>query len=103
MAVSLTTIPSGSGTGRVTNAPELDAHELVFGDSDGWPEIYVLTRRQLEVLQLLADGLVAKEIAVRLQLSPKTVLTHYSGIHQRMGTHSLPHAVATGLRQRLIR
>jgi DNA-binding NarL/FixJ family response regulator len=44
-----------------------------------------LTSRQREVLQLLAEGLQAKEIAVRLHLSPRTVEFHKYRIMDELG------------------
>jgi DNA-binding NarL/FixJ family response regulator len=44
-----------------------------------------LTPRQREVLQLLAEGLQAKEIAVRLKLSPRTVEFHKYRIMDELG------------------
>ena len=44
-----------------------------------------LTPRQREVLQLLAEGLQVKEIAVRLDLSPRTVEFHKYRIMDELG------------------
>jgi len=48
-----------------------------------------LTRRQREVLQLLAEGRQAKEIAVTLNLSPKTVEFHKYRIMETLGVHTV--------------
>lgn len=53
-----------------------------------------LTRRELEVLRLLADGLDQGEIAERLVISPKTVATHIQHILEKLGVHSRAQAVA---------
>jgi two-component system, NarL family, nitrate/nitrite response regulator NarL len=53
-----------------------------------------LTRRELEVLRLLADGLDQPEIADRLVISPKTVATHIQHILEKLGVHSRAQAVA---------
>jgi DNA-binding NarL/FixJ family response regulator len=53
-----------------------------------------LTRRELEVLRLLADGLDQAEIAERLVISPKTVATHIQHILEKLGVHSRAQAVA---------
>ncbi|HET8842680.1 MAG TPA: AAA family ATPase, partial [Ktedonobacteraceae bacterium] len=47
-----------------------------------------LTNRQLEVLQLMAEGLSNTEIASRLITSPKTVEHHVSAILAKLGVHS---------------
>lgn len=57
-----------------------------------------LTRRQREILALIADGVPAKVIAVRLGLSETTVRNHIRGILRRLGAHSQLEAVATARR-----
>jgi DNA-binding NarL/FixJ family response regulator len=47
-----------------------------------------LTPRQVAVLQLIADGLTAKEIAFRLGLSPRTAEFHRQCIMERLDLHS---------------
>lgn len=49
----------------------------------------VLTPRQREVLQLIAEGHSNKEIAGRLSLSPKTVETHRTELMERLGIHGV--------------
>lgn len=49
----------------------------------------VLTPRQREVLQLIAEGHSSKEIAGRLHLSPKTVETHRTELMERLGIHGV--------------
>lgn len=44
-----------------------------------------LTRREFEVLRMAACGDAAAHIAVRMHLSPKTVLNHLSAIRQKLG------------------
>lgn len=46
-----------------------------------------LTDRELEVLQLLAEGLLATSIASKLSLSPRTVHKHLGNIYEKMGVH----------------
>ena len=48
-----------------------------------------LTEREREIVQLLAEGLSTKEIAVRLQLSVKTVGTHREHLMAKLHIHSL--------------
>jgi DNA-binding NarL/FixJ family response regulator len=47
-----------------------------------------LTPRQISVLQLIAEGLTAKEIASRLGLSPRTAEFHRQCIMERLNLHS---------------
>ena len=53
-----------------------------------------LTPRELEVLELLADGLGQKRIAQALFITPKTVATHIQRILTKLNVHSRAEAVA---------
>ena len=53
-----------------------------------------LTRREGEVLQLLANGLAQPEIAKELVISSKTVSSHIQHILVKLGVHSRAQAVA---------
>jgi len=53
-----------------------------------------LSERELEVLQLVAEGLTNREIAARLFLSPNTVKAHTRNLYGKLGVHSRTHAVA---------
>ena len=53
-----------------------------------------LTRREGEVLHLLADGLAQPEIAQELVISSKTVSSHIQHILAKLGVHSRAQAVA---------
>ena len=61
-----------------------------------------LTRRELEVLRHLADGLGQSAIAELLGISPKTVGTHIEHIFQKLDVRSRAQAVAAAYRQRLV-
>jgi DNA-binding response OmpR family regulator len=61
-----------------------------------------LTRRELEVLRLLAEGRRQPEIARELVISQKTVGTHIEHILGKLGVHSRTQAVAVAYRERLI-
>jgi DNA-binding NarL/FixJ family response regulator len=61
-----------------------------------------LTRRELDVLELLAEGLQHEEIGRRLGISSETVRTHLRKASQRLGAATRTHAVATALRLGLI-
>lgn len=62
-----------------------------------------LTRRELEVLELLADGRAAKEIARDLYVSPKTIATHIQNILVKLDVHSQAQAVGMAFRSGLIK
>lgn len=61
-----------------------------------------LTRRERQVLQLLAQGLEEKRIAEALVLSPKTVATHIQRILRKLDVHSRAAAVAMAYRTGLV-
>ncbi len=52
-------------------------------------EAYLLTRREKEILQLLADGLTGPQIAEKLFLSPLTVETHRKNLFKKFKVHSV--------------
>lgn len=59
-----------------------------------------LSARELEVLELLADGLNGQKIAERLFLSPETVRTHVRNATSKLGAHTRVQAVAIVVRGR---
>jgi two-component system, NarL family, response regulator len=61
-----------------------------------------LTRRQREILQLLADGGSTVAAAKELGLSEETVKTHTKNVLARLGARNRTHAVAIALRECLI-
>jgi DNA-binding NarL/FixJ family response regulator len=61
-----------------------------------------LTRREREVLQMLASGLGNKEIATRLTISEHTVKFHVASILGKLGAASRTEAVALGIRHGLV-
>jgi DNA-binding NarL/FixJ family response regulator len=61
-----------------------------------------LTRREIEVLGMLAEGLANKNIAARLQISEHTVKTHVASILTKLDAFSRAEAVAIGARRGLI-
>ncbi|MFF9394494.1 response regulator [Streptomyces griseoluteus] len=62
-----------------------------------------LTRRETEVLSLVADGLSNQAVAARLHLSEGTVKSHLARIYAKLGTDSRTAAVATATDLGLIR
>jgi two-component system, NarL family, response regulator LiaR len=62
-----------------------------------------LTRRELEVLQGLADGLSTEELSTALFVSPRTVQGHVQSILTKLHVRSKLEAVIAGLRRGLIR
>jgi DNA-binding NarL/FixJ family response regulator len=70
---------SSNGNGHATGSRVADAE---------------LTPRELEVLQLLAEGLTQTQIARELVISPRTVGTHIQNLLGKLGVHSRAQAVA---------
>jgi DNA-binding NarL/FixJ family response regulator len=60
------------------------------------------TMREIEVLQLISDGLVNREIGNRLFLSEETVKSHVRHLLAKLQARSRAHAVAVGFRRGLI-
>jgi DNA-binding NarL/FixJ family response regulator len=63
---------------------------------------YGLTKREQKVLHLMAEGLIKKEIADRLDLSFHTVDTHLRNIYQKLHVNTLSGAVAKAVREGLV-
>ncbi len=61
-----------------------------------------LTGRELEVLQLLAQGMANKQIALKLAISEHTVKFHVSSIYTKLGAANRTEAVRLGVRRGLI-
>ena len=85
-------------TGAIYVDPVL-AGVLASAESERLPQ---LTKREREVLRLLADGLSNEEIGKRLFLSPETVRTHVQKAMRRLEADTRTQAVALALRQSLI-
>ncbi|MCX5193560.1 response regulator transcription factor [Streptomyces sp. NBC_00249] len=62
-----------------------------------------LTKRELEVLQLVADGLSNQQISKKLFLSQATVKSHLVHVYAKLGVDSRTSAVAAAATRRLIR
>ena len=61
-----------------------------------------LTRRELEVLHFLADGMTSQEIGKILNLSSHTVDWYMNGIQEKLNAHNRQHVVALAFRNGLI-
>jgi len=62
----------------------------------------LLTKREFEVLGLLAEGLAQREIAQRLAIREKTVGSHIERILSKLGVRSRAQAVALAFREDLV-
>jgi len=61
-----------------------------------------LTGREVEVIQLIADGQTSREIGEKLYISENTVKNHVRNILDKLGLHSRNEAVMYALREELI-
>lgn len=66
------------------------------------PLVEPLTPREIEVLQLLSEGLGNKEIASRLNISEHTAKFHVASIMGKLGAMSRTEAVTLGIRHGLV-
>lgn len=72
-------------------------HKVSFSGSDD-----DLTRREIEVLCLLAEGLFNKEIAFKLSISEKTVKNHVSNIFKKIGVSDRTQAAIYAIKNNYI-
>jgi two-component system response regulator NreC len=71
--------------------------------SRGFEDSYeLLTSREREILQLLAEGKSNKEIAGSLKLSLYTIETHRRNLQDKLNLHSFPELVLYAVRKRVI-
>ncbi|MEP7155812.1 MAG: response regulator transcription factor [Betaproteobacteria bacterium] len=87
-------------------SPRVSKH-VVAGFLHGKPQtsgtnMDVLTARQREILQMIAEGKSTKEIAFQLDLSVKTVETHRAALMERLGIHDIAGLVLYAVRHGLI-
>jgi two-component system, NarL family, response regulator YdfI len=73
-----------------------------FGEPQPEPLIEPLTPREIEVLQLLSQGLGNKEIASRLNISEHTAKFHVASIMSKLGAATRTEAVTLGIRHGLV-
>ena len=87
-------------------ASEIDSDAILVApdssdaDDEGFDE--PLTPREVQVLELLAEGLPNKAIAARLRISDQTVKFHVSSISGKLGAKNRTDAVRRAVRRGLI-
>jgi len=85
--------------------PTAESLAAVFGDQPLEVEDDLseeITSRETDVLRMLAEGLVNKDIAARLGISEHTVKFHISSILDKLGASTRTEAVTQGIRRGLI-
>lgn len=84
-------------------ASMLDEVRRIDGRPTGAPdEERVVTRREEEVLQLIADGCSTPEVAERLYISQKTVKNHLASIYQKLDARDRTQAVLQAVRMGIV-
>ena len=78
-----------------------EVRDLVRGE-DGGAEA-IISKREEEVLQLIADGLSTTEVAAKLYISVKTVKNHLASIYQKLDTRDRTQAVLQAVRMGIVR
>lgn len=85
---------------RRASDASLDSHLTLEPEPGAFDE--PLTPREIQVLELLAEGLPNKAIAVRLRISDQTVKFHVSSISGKLGAKNRTDAVRRAVRRGLI-
>jgi len=61
-----------------------------------------MTNREIEILKLVANGMVNKQIAFRLKISEKTVRNHVSNMYDKLGIYDRSQAVLYAVKKGLV-
>jgi two-component system, NarL family, response regulator DegU len=98
-----------AASGDTALSPELaasmlaEAQELKAEEEASRPAEPIISKREEEVLQLIADGLSTPEVAARLYISVKTVKNHLASIYQKLDSRDRTQAVVQAVRMGIIR
>ena len=87
------------------STPNAESLAAVYGEQPLEVEAELseeITSRETDVLRMLAQGLVNKDIAARLGISEHTVKFHISSILDKLGASTRTEAVTLGIRRGLI-
>lgn len=95
-----------AANGETALSPELAASMLAEAQRADTPaeELEpIISRREEEVLQLVADGLSTSEVAAKLYISIKTVKNHLASIYEKLDSRDRTQAVLRAVRMGIIR
>lgn len=70
-------------------------------ETNEWPDNIPLTKREMEILALVAIGLTNQQITDQLYISPRTVDTHRTNIMQKLGIHDVVNLVRYAIEHRI--
>jgi two-component system, NarL family, response regulator DegU len=90
-----TTLSPALAASMLNEVRKLDAPEAAEEDR-------VVTKREEEVLQLIADGCSTPEVAERLYISQKTVKNHLASIYQKLDARDRTQAVLQAVRMGIV-
>jgi DNA-binding NarL/FixJ family response regulator len=95
---------SGLDVDALLVAPDHDVEADPHGDGDSGELVSAepLTPREVQVLELLAEGLPNKTIAARLGISDQTVKFHIASLSGKLGAANRTDAVRRGVRRGLV-
>lgn len=94
-----------ANSGETALSPQLAASmldEVRRMDQPHADEDRIITRREEEVLQLIADGCSTPEVAERLYISQKTVKNHLASIYQKLDARDRTQAVLRAVRMGIV-
>lgn len=87
-------------------SPGVASHVMGDVSADGLPmlsPLRVLTERERQVLQLIAEGLSTREVAERLGVAVKTVETHRANLMKKLDVHKVSGLVRLAVREGLLK
>lgn len=90
--------------GGIYVSPELELNKIFTASSRNEPAdpLELLSAREYQVFTLLVEGIRAKEIAARLELSPKTVDTYRASLMRKLDIHDVAGLVKFAIQRGLI-
>ncbi|HNI36046.1 MAG TPA: response regulator transcription factor [Microthrixaceae bacterium] len=89
--------------GETFLSPELAVPALwAAAEPDERADQEPLTDRQVEILQMVANGSATKQVARDLGITQKTVHNHYNSIYRKLNSQSLTHAVLRAVRMGIV-
>lgn len=86
--------------GKIFYSPELIG-VLSAGKRLGKPSIH-LTKRETEILQLVAKGLTNQKIADKLNVSIRTITNHRANMHKKIGVSNTIHLISWGIKNNIL-
>ena len=86
-----------------TRVTQMVLNGYLHQEKEGQPSVKaVLTPREREVIQLLAEGKTSKEVAVALKLSVKTAETHRTNLMRKLDLHSVADLTLYAIRNGIV-